>query len=122
MSEKMHLVHDVLDKMVLDRNKHRLGRVDTLVLQIRDDEAPRVAYMEMGGAAMCSRLGAPGRALARWIGGRGRETPRLPYRIAWDLVRQVGAAYVVVDTDVETSRTTAWERWLAAKIVRRLGG
>lgn len=122
MSEKMHLVHDVLDKMVLDRNKHRLGRVDTLVLQIRSDEPPRVAYMEMGGAAMCSRLGRVGHAIARWIGARGRDVPRQPYRIAWDLVRHVGAAHVVVDTDVETSRTTAWERWLAEKVVARLGG
>jgi sporulation protein YlmC with PRC-barrel domain len=122
VSDKLHLVHDVLDKMVLDRNKHRLGRVDTLVLQIRDDAPPRVVYMEMGGAAMCSRLGGLGRRVAAWIGGRGRAVPRQPYRVAWDLVRQIGPAHVVIDADVETSRTTAWERWLAEKIVARLGG
>lgn len=122
MSEKLHLVHDVLDKMVLDRNKQRLGRVDSLVLQLRDDGPPRVVYMEMGGEALCNRLGGFGRVAGRWIASRGRETPRPTYRVAWDLVRQIGSAHVVIDTDVETSRTTAWERWLAEKVVARLGG
>lgn len=122
MSEKLHLIHDVLDKMVLDRAKHRLGRVDNLVLQVQPDEPPRVVYMEMGGAALLNRLGHVGHTVASWIGGRGRATPRQPYRVSWDLVRQIGPAHVVIDTDVETSRTTAWERWLAMKIVTRLGG
>lgn len=122
MSEQLHLIHDVLDKMVLDRNKHRLGRVDSLVLQVRDGEPPRVVYLEMGGAALLNRLGRLGHVIATWIGGRDRRTPRLPYRVAWDLVRQIGPADVVIDTDVETSRTTAWDRWLAMNVVARLGG
>lgn len=123
MSEQqLHLIHDVLDKMVLDRNKHRLGRVDNLVLQVATDAPPRVVYMEMGGAALLNRLGRIGQRVATWIGQRGRATPRLPYRVGWDLVRQIGPAFVVIDTNVETSRTTAWERWLAMQIVSRLGG
>lgn len=122
MSETLHLIHDVLDKLVLDRDKHRLGRVDNLVLQIQQGAPPRVVYLEMGGAALCNRLGGIGRAIGRWIGARGRETPRMPYRVAWDLVRQIGPAHVVVDTNAKTSRTTAWERWLAQHVVARLGG
>lgn len=122
MSEELHLIHDVLDKMVLDRNKHRLGRVDNLVLQVEPGSPPRVVYMEMGGAALFNRLGGVGHRIAMWIGRRGRKTPRLPYRVGWDLVRQIGPAFVVIDTDVETSRTTAWDRWLATHIVSKLGG
>jgi sporulation protein YlmC with PRC-barrel domain len=123
MSEKLHLVHDVLDKLVLDRDKHRMGRVDSLVLQLEDGAPPRVVYLEMGGVALAHRLGG----LARWLGTRLAAVPhekpaRAPYRIAWDLVRQVGAANIVVDVDAESSRAMAWERWLAQNVVARLGG
>ena len=122
MSERLHLVHDVLDKMVLGRDKHRLGRVDNLVLEIRPDEPPRVVYMEMSGAALLNRLGRIGRATAQWIASRGRDTPRLPFRVAWDLVREIEPASVVVDVDSASSRTMAWERWLATHVVSKLGG
>ena len=122
MTARLHLIHDVLDKMVLGRDKHRLGRVDNLVLQIRPGEPPRVVYMEISAAALLNRLGRIGRAVARWIASHGRATPRLPYRVAWDLVREIEPASVVVDVDSQSSRTMAWERWLATHVVSRLGG
>lgn len=122
MSDALHLVHDVLDKMVLGRDKHRLGRVDDLVLQITPDEPPRVVYMEMGGAALLNRLGRIGRAVAKRIASHDGAPPRTPYRVAWNLVRQIEPASVVVDVDTQSSRTMAWERWLSTHVVSRLGG
>lgn len=119
MSEPIHLLHDVMDKLVLDRDKHRMGRVDEIVLQITENEPPRVVYVELGGLALARRVGR----IARWTIERFLPKPvQPPYRIAWDRVRQIDGAELVVDVDAESSRALAWERWLAKHVAARLGG
>jgi hypothetical protein len=59
----MDLVHDLLDKHVVDRNGREMGRVDTLVLTLRDGEQPRVVALEIGPAVVAHRLGE---TLGRW--------------------------------------------------------
>lgn len=123
MSDELHLIHDVLDELVLDRDKHRMGRVDDIVLQLEEGAAPRVVYLEMGGLALAHRLGgAAGWLLERLASIPHASPARAPYRVAWDLVRRVGPAHVVVDVDAETSPAMAWERWLSRHVVTRLGG
>lgn len=119
------LVHDVLDKLVLDRDKHNMGRVDSLVLELRDDGPPRVVYLEMGGVALAKRLGGFGQWLAMRIASIGHaphSRERQPFRVAWDHVREIGPANIVVSLDAEASRAFAWERWLRDHVVRRVPG
>jgi hypothetical protein len=52
----MDLVRDLLDKKLVDRNGREMGRVDSIVLEIRDDAPPRVAALETGPAVLASRL------------------------------------------------------------------
>ena len=52
----MNLVHDVLDRVVVDRNEKHLGRVDGLVLELRDGAPPRVAYVEIGAETASRRV------------------------------------------------------------------
>lgn len=119
MSEPLHLVHDVMDKLVLDRDKHRMGRVDDVVLQLVDGEPPRIVYIEMGGLALARRVGR----IARWFVERFLHKPlQPPYRVAWDRVRQIDGRELVADVDAESSRALAWERWLSARVAARLGG
>lgn len=121
----MDLVRDVLDTQVLDRDKHHAGRVDGIVLQIHDAEQPRVVYLELGGATLARRLGRVGcwfairlARLAHAAHGSEHEV----FRLSWDYVRQIEYDTVVADIDGETSRASAWERWLADHVISRIPG
>ena len=59
----MDLVRDLLDKKVVDRNGREMGRVDRIVLDVREGAPPRVAAFEIGPSALAARLGA---RLGRW--------------------------------------------------------
>ena len=59
----MDLVRDLLDKKVLDRNGREMGRVDRIVLDVRNGAPPRVAAFEIGPSALAARLS---RRLGRW--------------------------------------------------------
>jgi len=60
----MDLVHDLLDKPVVDRNGREMGRVDSVVLALRDGAPPRVAAFEIGPAVLAHRLSP---TFGRWI-------------------------------------------------------
>jgi hypothetical protein len=53
----MDLVHDLLDKAVIDRNGRDMGRVDGIVLSHRAGAAPRVVAFEVGPVVAAHRLG-----------------------------------------------------------------
>ena len=52
----MDLVHDLLDKRIVDRNGREMGRVDGIVLDIRNGAPPRVAALEVGPAVLADRI------------------------------------------------------------------
>jgi hypothetical protein len=52
----MDLVRDLLDKRVIDRNGRDIGRVDSIVLEIRAGAQPRVAAIELGPAVLAYRV------------------------------------------------------------------
>ena len=64
----MDLIRDVLDKRVVDRHGHVMGRVDSIVLDIRPDAPPHVATLDVGPAILASRV-RPG--LGRWVAAFG---------------------------------------------------
>ena len=60
----MDLVHDLLDKAVVDRNGRKMGRVDGILLEQRDDGPPRVTALLIGPSVLGGRLHP---AIGRWI-------------------------------------------------------
>jgi hypothetical protein len=52
----LDLVRDCLDKPVVDRNGREMGRADSVLLELRPGEAPRVAAIEIGPAVLAGRL------------------------------------------------------------------
>jgi sporulation protein YlmC with PRC-barrel domain len=57
------LVRDVLDQPVVDRHGRSMGRVDGIVLDVRDGAPPRVVSLAIGPSILGRRLGA---AAGRW--------------------------------------------------------
>ena len=107
------LVHDVLDKQLLDRQGRRFGKVDGLVLEIRRDLPPRVVALEIGAATRLARLPRwLTRPLARWT-TRATAT-RIPRAAVLAVAREVR---VIIDaTETSAWRVEAWLQRLFAHI------
>lgn len=52
----MHLVRDLLDKEIVDRNGRVMGRVDRVIIDAADGSV-RVVAIEVGAPALAARLG-----------------------------------------------------------------
>lgn len=117
----LDLVRDVLDKQMLDRRLHHMGKVDGIVLELREGMPPRVIGLEAGVTASGRRLG---RRPARWMAWLARRlSPERPgaFRVPWPKVQQIDLA-VHVDLDAEQSPAYVLERWLRRHLVGRIPG
>ena len=116
----MHLVRDLLDKALMDRNGREMGRVDRVVLERGHDSPARVIAIEVGLSALGERLG---RTIGGWITGLvhglGIEQGQ-PLRIPVD---QILAATETVKVDLAFSETPAanLERKLR-RVVKQIPG
>jgi sporulation protein YlmC with PRC-barrel domain len=60
----MDLVRDLLDNQVVDRNGREMGRVDSIVLEVRARTPLRVVAIEIGPAVLAHRVRP---ILGRWV-------------------------------------------------------
>jgi sporulation protein YlmC with PRC-barrel domain len=115
------LVHDLLDKQLIDKNGKPLGRVDGVVLELREGEPPRVAHVEVGGTVLARRLHPK---LARWAAAIrrrwGRRDPT-PTRIPWSALRRRGTVWEA-DVDGRDTPAMEWELWLRERVIARVPG
>jgi len=111
-----HIVADVLDKQIVEGRK-KLGKVDGIVIVLREGKPPRVAYIECGAAVMARRLGRWCErfvlALNRRFGVR--DKPR--YRIPWSKVKEID---INVEVELDEHPLRAWEEWLSEHVVGRI--
>jgi len=117
----LRLVAEVLDAQLRDSKNRRSGRVDGIVLELRDGKPPRLAYIEVSPITLLSRFS---RRLARWYArydrklgeGRGVAT-----RIPWTRITRNGET-LTMDIDAESTPINALEDWLRRVIVERIPG
>ena len=118
---KTNLVAEVLDKQLRDSKNRQAGRVDGIVLELRDDKPPRVAYIEVSPITLFSRFN---RRFAHWYArfdrkiGEGRG---IAARIPWTRLTREGPTFVM-DIDAESTTIFALEDWLRKNIVERIPG
>lgn len=113
------LVRDVLDNQLVDATGKNAGKVDGIVIELRNHEPPRVTYVEVGPVTLARRLN---RRFGSWVAridahlGSGRGTPiRIPFsRIGFQ------GPSLRVDLVVSSTPIMAFEKWLREKIVRHI--
>ena len=112
----VHLVREVLDKQLLDRERRRFGKVDGIVIAVQDGARPRVTALETGAAVQLARLST---RLMRWARplARRTDTTRIPIQAVVEIGKEVAV-------DIDARRTPAWriERWLADRVFARVPG
>ena len=122
----MLLVHDLLDKALYDRCEIAMGRVDGIVLELRDGRPPRGVCVEAGGAVLARRLHPRlARLAARvrgwWADRQGRREPE-PTRIAPDALTRDGIAWRADEIDGRDTTALSWELWLRERVIARVPG
>jgi sporulation protein YlmC with PRC-barrel domain len=100
----MDLVRDLLDRQVVDRNGKRLGRVDTIVLEIRDTEPPLVKAIEIGLVTLGERIhpfvGRCARAIEVLFGVEKDRPVRVPFARILSFEPDVKVDVAASDTNV----------------------
>lgn len=119
--QRLHLVHDVLDAQLVDREGRKIGRVDGLQLELRTGEPPRVASILIGGEVRAWRIGAWMRLLRRVMRAVGRMRTRGTSEVPFRAVRVIGDS-IKLDVDGCELESGHSERWLAEHVVGRIPG
>jgi len=117
----IRLIRDLLDKPLQDRNGESAGRIDGIVLELRDGHPPIVRFVEVSPITLLGRFSA---RLAKWY---ARHDAKLgpkrgkPYRIPWGSITHAGPR-VTMNANVEDTPINALEDWLRNHIVDRIPG
>ena len=117
---QIDLVRDLLDVQLRDRRGRRIGRVDGVVLEVRDGLPPRVAAMEVGALAFAQRVHPRLARLLRSVALRCLPVSLRSVYFPLTLFRDVGFD-IELDVDaMRDSRQLRLEKWLRRHIVERL--
>src|SRR3954451_6598276 len=97
LPDGLELARDLLDKQVVDRDETKMGRVDGLVLELREGKPPRIDHLEMGSAVLARRLDP---RIERWVNAVRQQigvqkTGR--YRVPWEAVQEIVPYQVKID-------------------------
>jgi sporulation protein YlmC with PRC-barrel domain len=97
--KQLHLVRDLLDKLVLDRDGREMGRVDGVILDVGDGDARHVVAIEIGAAVLFRRIRP---WLGRWASGveRALGIEGRPIRIPFEAILDIGT-HIRVDRKAE---------------------
>jgi sporulation protein YlmC with PRC-barrel domain len=113
----VHVVRDVLDKSVVDRNGREMGRVDGIVLALGDGQPPRLEAILIGPIALGYRLhptvGRLVTALERRLGLDAGRPVRVEFGDIETVQHKVRIALAIGETAAE-----AVERRLRAWVVK----
>ena len=120
MANAMDLVRDLLDAQLVDKHGRNIGRVDGIVLEIRQGRPPRVAAMEIGAMTLARRL-----HVERWfraVVSRISPVPIEPVRLPLETFKDVGVD-IELDVDADSDpKLLRLEKWLKRHVISKIPG
>jgi sporulation protein YlmC with PRC-barrel domain len=117
----MYLIAEVLDKQLVDRAGENAGRVDGIVLVLRQGKPPVVADFVVSPITLFARLNERFAAWYAKVDRRFGPERGKPFRIPRTRVTRYGTT-LELDFDVEQSPINALEDYLRVHVVERLPG
>ncbi|WP_434733965.1 hypothetical protein NL154_09730 [Rhizobium sp. YTUHZ044] len=118
----MLLIRDVLDKQMVDKEQNRIGKADGVVLSLSDGDAPKVAFIEMGGVTLSRRMGRRPHRFLLWLyRAAGKDDNITAFRVPWAKVRDVGID-IEVNVDRRETPLEQCQDWLKRHIVMWIPG
>ncbi len=118
--DDLELARDVLDTQVVDREETKMGRVDGLVLELREGLPPRIDHIELGGVVLARRLSP---RVERWVDGWRRRfgiRKEARYKAPWSAVLELTSYHLKLDVAALETSTFDWERWLRDHVIEHI--
>jgi hypothetical protein len=122
VADHLDLARDVLDKLLVDKNGREFGRVDGLLIHLRQGRPPRVGEIEVGTYTVLRRINRPA---GEWLARRlerlspvSLQSARLPF----ERFKHRGTHIEVPIDAEENERLMPGEKWLREHIVKKLPG
>ena len=122
MSRDLHLVRDLLDAQLVAEDERMIGRVDGVLLEVREGLPPRVAAMEVGALTLARRLHPRLGRWFRYLAVRWLPVSWRPVRLPLTLFRDIGVDIEVAVDEATERRLLRLELWLRRRVVGRLPG
>jgi sporulation protein YlmC with PRC-barrel domain len=115
----MHLVRDLLDNQVDDARDRKMGKVDGIILVLRQGKPPKVAAIELGMSTLLCRISDRLGLFAARLEKRWGITDGEPVRIPFGKIDRIG---IDVRVKVDADRTTVydWERWICRVLIEKI--
>lgn len=121
LAKEINVIRDVLDNQLVDREQNPIGRVDGLIMELRDEGPPVVTAIELGAATLARRshplVHKIVHALGKRWGLRGGESWRIPI----EAVRDIGID-VEVNLSAEETASMDYEKWVLDHFIKRIPG
>jgi hypothetical protein len=118
----MHVIRDLLDKQIVDRDEEQLGRVDGLIAEIPANGPPRITQLEIGFVPLARRIHRRFEGFAESWHKRFGVRRSARYHIEWSQILDVNVHHVKVDVCVADTTAFDWERWLRKHVVEKIPG
>ena len=118
---KVDLIREVLDKLLVNRDHCPMGRVDGIIVEMREGRPPLLTHIETGPATSARRVS---RRLAKRVSAfvRNRGPRRdASFRVPWSRIRRAGVE-VEVEMDAQETPAVAWEQWIRDHVIGRIPG
>jgi sporulation protein YlmC with PRC-barrel domain len=115
----MDIRRQILDQQLIDRTGVNIGKIEGVVLELRDEQPPRIAAVLTGGHVLAHRLHP---RIASWVRRLTRKwgpNSHNPIRIPWSRVKKIG---VDVRVDIAAQDVVPWEHWIRDRIIGRIPG
>jgi len=118
----MDLARDVLDVRLVDREKQGLGRVDGVILELRDGKPPRMIAVEVSAVTLARRIHPRVGRLVRWLLRKLSPVPIRRVRYSPQQFRDVGVDIELDLVAAHDPRVLRFEKWLSRHVVQKMPG
>jgi sporulation protein YlmC with PRC-barrel domain len=122
MKQRLDLARDVLEQQVVDKAETKMGRVDGLVLELREDGPPRLDTIEMGFAVLARRIHPRAESWLEALRRRWSVRKTARFRVPWSKVTAITPYCLHLDLEALHTPAFDWERWLRDHVVARIPG
>jgi len=119
---KFDLGREVLDQLLVDRKGHEFGRVDGIIVHLRQGKPPRLGEIEIGTFTALRRVSE---RLASWLQSFSERVSSIPLdsvRLPFEDIKHKDIN-IEVPVDAEADdRLMRGEKWLRQHVIRKLPG
>jgi hypothetical protein len=119
---KLDVVRDLLDKQLTDRLGERMGRVDGVVLALRDGEQPVVEHFELGATVLARRIHPLAERFVAWLRRKWPVRREAVQIVPWHQVVEITSNDLKVAFEAEQTPAADWERWLREHVIGKIPG